>query len=43
MKISSSFFKNKKIFITGGTGTFGTAMIKYLIKNFNVKKNYSLF
>ena len=38
MKISSSYFKNKKIFITGGTGTFGTAMINHLIKNFKVKK-----
>ena len=27
-----------QIFITGGTGTFGTAMINHLIKNFKVKK-----
>ena len=27
------FFNNKNIFITGGTGTFGTAMIDFLLKN----------
>ena len=31
------FFTNKKIFITGGTGTFGIAMIKFLIKNSSPK------
>ena len=27
------FFQNKIIFITGGTGTFGKAMIDFLLKN----------
>lgn len=30
--------KNKKFLITGGTGSFGTAFIKYLLKNFNPSK-----
>ena len=38
MKLNKKFFKNKKIFITGGTGTFGTSMIKKLLKEFNIKK-----
>ena len=25
-------FKNKNIFITGGTGSFGNQMVEYLIK-----------
>jgi len=38
MKVNNSYFNNKKIFITGGTGTFGTSMINYLLKNYKVKK-----
>ena len=38
MRNVNKFFKNQKIFITGGTGTFGLAMIKYLIKNSKPKQ-----
>ena len=38
MKLIKKFFNNKRIFITGGTGTFGTSMIKKLLKEFNVNK-----
>ena len=31
-------FKNKTILITGGTGSFGKACTKILLKNFNLKK-----
>ena len=31
-------FKNKTILITGGTGSFGQACIKFLVKNHNLKK-----
>lgn len=34
---NSKFFDKKKIFITGGTGTFGKAMINYLLKVSNPK------
>ena len=37
MKINNSYFKIKN-FYNRWNGTFGTAMINYLIKNFNVKK-----
>ena len=37
MMVNSKFFKNKNILITGGTGTFGTAMINYLLKISNPK------
>ena len=30
--------KNKKFLITGGTGSFGTTFIKYLLKNYNPSK-----
>tara|TARA_Y100000816_G_C26051114_1_gene551119 strand:- start:244 stop:1230 length:987 start_codon:yes stop_codon:yes gene_type:complete len=33
MKIIKKFFDKKNIFITGGTGTFGKAMINFLLKN----------
>jgi len=33
MNSIKNFFKNKNIFITGGTGTFGKAMINFLLKN----------
>ena len=33
------FFKNKKLLITGGTGSFGRALVEYLLKNkFPLKK-----
>ena len=32
-----NFFKNKKFLITGGTGSFGNQMVKFLIKT-NIKK-----
>ena len=32
------FFNQKVILITGGTGSFGKSFIKYLLKNFNLKK-----
>ena len=33
MSSIQKFFNNKNIFITGGTGTFGKAMIDFLLKN----------
>ncbi len=33
-----SFFKNKSILITGGTGSFGKSFIKHLLKNFQLKR-----
>ena len=27
------FFKNKKILITGGTGSFGSTFLKFILKN----------
>ena len=30
---------NKTILVTGGTGSFGSIFIEYLLKNFNPKKN----
>ena len=33
MSSIQKLFNNKNIFITGGTGTFGTAMIDFLLKN----------
>jgi UDP-N-acetylglucosamine 4,6-dehydratase len=32
------FFNNKTILITGGTGSLGIELTKYLLKNFNIKK-----
>ena len=37
MKINS-FFKNKIILVTGGTGSFGKTFIKYFLKNYKPKK-----
>ena len=37
-KFKNNFFKNKTILITGGTGSFGYAAIKILLKNFSLKK-----
>ena len=31
-------FNKKIIMITGGTGSFGTSCIEYLLKNYNLKK-----
>lgn len=37
--MNKKFFKNKVIFITGGTGTYGKALVKYLLENkFPLKK-----
>jgi UDP-N-acetylglucosamine 4,6-dehydratase len=36
-------FKNKTILITGGTGSFGKAMISYLLKNVNNFKEIKIF
>ena len=33
-----NFFKNKTILITGGTGSLGTELTRYLLKNFKLKK-----
>ena len=30
--LSSKFLKNKSVLITGGTGSIGSALVKYLIK-----------
>ena len=35
-------FNNKNIFITGGTGSFGSFFIKSLLKKSKPKKNYLL-
>ena len=35
--MNKKFFNNKKILITGGTGSLGKAIIKYLKENFNCK------
>ncbi len=32
------FYKNKTLLITGGTGSFGQRMVRYLLKNFDLKK-----
>jgi UDP-N-acetylglucosamine 4,6-dehydratase (inverting) len=36
-------FNNKTILITGGTGSFGTAFVKYLLKNFKKIKRLIIF
>ena len=41
MSSIKKFFNNKNIFITGGTGTFGKAMIDFLLKTLN--QNQLLF
>lgn len=37
-KLKTKFFKNKTILITGGTGSFGYAVTKMLLKNYGLKK-----
>ena len=37
-KLKTKFFKNKTILITGGTGSFGYAVTKILLKNYGLKK-----
>ena len=37
-KGSGSMFTNKAILITGGTGSFGNKMTKYLLDNYDVRK-----
>lgn len=37
--MNKNFFKNKTILITGGTGSFGNALLNYLLnKKLNLKK-----
>ena len=36
--INKNLFNNKSVLITGGTGSFGNAMVEYLSKNFRPKK-----
>jgi len=37
--MKKNFFKNKSLLITGGTGSFGKALVEYLLKNkFQLKK-----
>ena len=37
--MNKNFFKNKSLLITGGTGSFGKALVNYLVKNrFPLKK-----
>ena len=36
-------FKNKSILITGGTGSFGKGLVKYLIKNYSEFKKIIIF
>ncbi len=38
LKGSGSMFTNKAILITGGTGSFGNKMTKYLLDNYDVRK-----
>ncbi len=35
---AKKFFKNKTILITGGTGSLGSELTRYLLKNLNLKK-----
>ena len=37
-----NIFNNKTILITGGTGSFGQAFTKHILKNIIVK-NYNIF
>ena len=36
--MKSNFLKNKTVFISGGTGSFGKKMISFLLKSADVKK-----
>jgi len=38
MSNKNSFLKNKTILVTGGTGSFGSSFVKYLLKNSRAKK-----
>lgn len=33
----------KTILITGGTGSFGKCFTKYVLENYNPKKNHNIF
>ena len=37
-----NFLKNKTILVTGGTGTFGSEVTKFILNNIKIK-NYCLF
>ncbi|TMW39868.1 hypothetical protein DOY81_015052, partial [Sarcophaga bullata] len=39
----AEFFENREIFITGGSGVVGKALIEKLLRSCNVKKIYVLF
>jgi len=39
----NNYFKDKSIFITGGTGSFGKAFVKYLLENFPEIKRIVIF
>ena len=34
-----NIYKNKRIFVTGGTGSFGSQFVKTLLSNFNPGKS----
>ena len=36
--MKNNFFNGKNILVTGGTGSFGYAFIKYILKNFSPKR-----
>jgi UDP-N-acetylglucosamine 4,6-dehydratase (inverting) len=36
--MKKNFFKDKTVFVTGGTGSFGKAFVNFLLKNYDVKK-----
>ena len=36
--MNEKMFTNKVILITGGTGSFGTECVKFILKNFKIKK-----
>ncbi len=36
--MTADFLKNKTVLVTGGTGSFGKSFIKFLLKNFEIKK-----
>ena len=38
-----NFLKNKTILITGGTGSFGSALVKYLLDNHSNLKKIIIF
>ncbi|TMW44170.1 hypothetical protein DOY81_010752, partial [Sarcophaga bullata] len=43
LEMIAKFFENREIFITGGSGIVGKALIEKLLRSCNVKKIYVLF